>query len=174
MRNSLSLIALFTASSLFVFTSCGGTDAEHDEHAGHDHAEGAHDDGSAEGEATTNDHASEMEEHGAMDLGSVKVAGATLELDAPGPPAAGTTVTLNAQLTEGTMPETLRLWYGLESGVGSMKAKADIHDDHFHVDVEIPAGAMEKPMLWVEAQGPSGDKEVRSMPYPEAVSDTVK
>ena len=128
--------------------------------------DGAHEDGDA-GEAATNDHAADMEAHGAVDLGSVKVAGATLELDAPGPPTAGETVTINAHLEEGTLPETLRVWYGLESGVGSMKAKADIHDDHFHVDVEIPADAMENPMLWIEAQDAAGAKEVCSVAYPD-------
>lgn len=162
MRNSLSILSLFCASSLFVLTSCGGGEA-HDEHAGHDHAPGEHD-GASE---PTNDHAAEMEARGAVDLGAVEIAGATLSLDAPGPPTPGETVTINASVKAGELPETLRMWYGLESGVGSMKAKADLHDDHMHVDVEIPAEAMESPMLWLEAQSASGEKQVVSVAYPD-------
>ncbi|QDV06149.1 hypothetical protein Poly30_16540 [Planctomycetes bacterium Poly30] len=162
MRNSLPFVSLLCASSLFVLGSCGGGEA-HDEHAGHDHAPGEHVDGAEQ----PNDHAAEMEERGAVDLGSIEIAGATLVLDAAASPTPGETVTINANVKSGKLPETLRMWYGLESAVGSMKAKADVHDDHLHVDVEIPAEAMQSPMLWLEAQAASGEKQIVSVAYPE-------
>ncbi len=131
----------------------------------HTHADGTVHEGAHDEAPANNDHAMELEEKGAVDLGSVTVGGATFALDATGPATPGEVVTLNVGLTGGSMPETIRLWYGLESGVGSMKAKGDAHDDHFHADVEIPEGAMENAALWVETVTSRGEKNTQSLAW---------
>ncbi len=158
MSNFLTVAAL--CLSLPFAVGCSETEEAHPE------GEHTHADGTTHNPSEANDdHAMELEEKGALDLGSVTVGGATFALDATGPATPGSVATLNIALTAGTMPETIRLWYGIESGVGSLKAKGDIHDDHLHADVEIPEGAMESPALWLETVSAGGEKAASSLPY---------
>ncbi len=150
MRKSTPLTILLASTCLILPTSCGG---------------GAEEGANGAAEESGNDHAAEMEAMGAVDLGSVTVGQTTFKLDAPGPATAGETVMINGHVTDGTLPETVRLWYGIESGQGSMKAKAGAHDDHFHADVEIPAEPIEGAKLWIEAQTAAGDKDAQSVAY---------
>lgn len=154
-------IAALTLCFALPFTAGCGTEETHDPQDGHTHA-----DGTTHGqEQGKNDHSMELEEKGAVDLGTAVVGDATFALDATGPATAGEVVTLNVRLTDGSMPDTIRLWYGRESGVGSMKSKGDAHGDHFHADVEIPGEDIENAALWLEVVSSEGSKATQSVSY---------
>ncbi len=150
--------------ALLTVVGCGKDAPPHPDGT-HPHADGTVHEGHHDGEPAANDHAAELEERGAVDLGTITLGGATLALDATGPATPGTSVTLNVRITAGTMPETIRIWYGVESGIGSMKAKGTPHDDHFHADVEVPEPAMENAALWLEAVASDGTKKTGSVSF---------
>jgi hypothetical protein len=96
------------------------------DHAGHDHA--GHDHGTAA-----------VHEAKAISLGKVTIANATIEVSRDGEITAGKTIELHVALTTDKLaPKAVRLWIGMDSGKGSVKAKADMHGNHGHAQVEVP------------------------------------
>jgi len=56
----------------------------------------------------------------------------------------------------------VRFWVGTQDAKGSIKAKAEIEDGKWHTHVEIPSPMPAGSKLWVEVEGPSGEKTVGS------------
>ncbi len=119
-----------------------------DDHEGHDHAEGEHDD----------------HDHGEMrSLGSVTIAGTKLAVSVSSDIRPSSEVHLDLEVESGPIPATVRFWIGDEAGTGTLKSKADAHDDHFHGQTESPS-TMDGASLWIEIESVNGNRTVGSMP----------
>ena len=154
------------ACLVFLFSGCGGG-------AGDGHEAHSEDDGHNHGAEQNDAHAGEDEhEHGGEthDLGSVTAAGTTLFVTV-GHVEAGAEVDVELERTGGDAPSGIRVWVGLESGVGSMKVKADFHDAHFHAHVEVPAELGSEARLWVQVESAGGDSDTQSLALPSETHD---
>lgn len=165
MRNNIRIHHILLAGLTFLgLPSCGsdskdggGGGDEHDEHDGHDHGaeeDGEHGDG--------HDHDS-GETH---DVGSVTAAGTTLAVTA-GHLEAGSEADVDLEVSSGAVPASIRVWVGLESGVGSLKVKADRHEDHFHAHLEIPEDLGVQSRLWVQVESDDGEMETQGLAIPD-------
>lgn len=145
---------LFSVLSSLLFAACGD---------GHDHATGA---GHAAGTPPKNDHAAGG--HGPLvEIGKVRLGGVAAGIAREGEVQAGQEIGLEVTFPKDKLPGTLRAWVGIESAVGSMKAKLTKESDtvmHGHVDVPtpIPPGSS----IWVEIDGP-GDANRASIAWKE-------
>jgi hypothetical protein len=100
-------------------------------------------------------------EHGPTEpLGDIKLGEYTAQVAQEGKVEPGKEVGVDVTFAKGTALPTLRAWVGIESAVGSMKAKLGKEGDamlHGHVEVPkpLPAGSA----LWFEADLPGGAKK---------------
>jgi hypothetical protein len=133
--------------------------AGHD-HEGHDHAHGDH------------DHAHSHEDgHGGMDhshgptteLGE-QVAGAlTVKASRDGDVTPGGELPVDIWVTGGSARvNSVRFWVGIESGRGSVKAKAALETDNWHNHAEVPSPLPEGSKLWVAIELGDGTKSTVS------------
>jgi hypothetical protein len=109
-------------------------------------------------------HADGHTEGAALNLGSTTVGGLTVRAarDA-GEIRAGGEVAADAWINDGLGdPAAVRFWVGAANAEGSIKARAEVKDGHWHTHVEapdpLPAGAL----LWVEIEARDGQKYVAS------------
>lgn len=172
MRNTNITLSLLVAAPLFFLQGCGGGHEAHSEDDGHDHsahsADDGHDHGSGEsdghaegGDADEHEHAGETHE-----LGSVTAAGTTLDVTITGDVEPGAELHVGLEPSGGSSPGAIRLWVGVESGVGSLKAKANSHGDHFDGHVEVPEGLAAGAKLWLQVESSTGESEVKSLDLP--------
>lgn len=170
MKNMTSaLLAALLAAGLGI-AGCGenGTDADHD----HDHAhgEGDHDhdhehaeDGSHEGDEDHADHDEDMAHSGMRPIGQITLTGGTLDVEVAGDLTPGSEMHVNITYADGEPPSAVRVWVGVESAEGSMKAKADAGDEGYHAHVEVPDPLPADSRLWLEAEDESGEREQASL-----------
>ena len=166
MRFLTSLLACLSVSAFVA--SIGGCDAKPAEQAAdHDHAHDGHDhdhdhadhdhDHDHEGEA----HGPEMDDHHhgeTVELGTIDVGTFTIRASRDGEVAAGGDLPVDVWI-DGTAPvDAVRFWVGVESAAGSIKARAELEDDHWHTHVAVPAVLPEDSALWIEIQ--SGDARI--------------
>ena len=64
----------------------------------------------------------------------------------------------------GPVPETIRLWVGVESGEGALKSKADAHGNHWHGHADCPAEIADTDALWIEIQDSDGTRTAQAVP----------
>lgn len=115
---------------------------KHD-HAGHDH--------DSHGHGT------------AQDLGTTTVAGVKLTVVQEGEVKPGGEAAFEIELNEGQKkPRAVRVWVGIESARGSVKAKAEAKDQGFHAHVEVPKKLPEGSRLWIEVDPGEGKREKAS------------
>ena len=160
--NELSKLSLAAvAAATLLVAGC----KDHDDHAGHDHnGSAAHDDHDHAEHAEMGDH-EEADAHGdARSLGSVEVAGSTLDISVSGDVTPGNELHLNVKHTSGPIPGTIRLWVGDAEATGALKSKVDSSDGKFHGHVEVPAEVPEGAMLWIEIEDENGDRQTGAVP----------
>ena len=87
---------------------------------------------------------------------SLSIAGITLDINVQGSYTPGTEYHIEMALVNGKQGATVRLWIGDETGVGSMKTKADSHGDHYHAHVLAPIKLGFQTALWIEVQATDG------------------
>ena len=167
LRTSISLVCVATATILLAGcgepNSSGTHDHSHDvgdhghDHDGHDHASGDAHDESEDGH-----------QHGTTSmLGTVEIAGTTLDVRYDGTVEPGAELHVNLEPTSGPKPVVVRLWVGQSSSEGSLKSKADATENGFHCHVELPADLADGSALWVEIEGEDGTRTTGSLPLPE-------
>jgi hypothetical protein len=129
--------------------------AAHDhEHASHDHAHGdGHDHGHehADGDVHEGGQGGMDHSHGpTVELGE-QVAGAlTVKASRDGGVTPGGEMPVDIWVTGGSARvNSVRFWIGLESGKGSVKAKAELEADNWHTHAEVPSPLPEGSKLWV-------------------------
>jgi len=140
------------------------TDTEH-EHAGEngDHDDHAHDELAHEHHDP--DHAHEDHEHGpgVRSLGTIAIAGTELEIRSGRAAEPGADLNIDIVHAGGPMPAAVRLWIGGESGVGSLKTKADSHGDHYHGQSSAPETMDASTALWIEVETAEGERVAESV-----------
>lgn len=165
--SSLFATLLYT-SCAFSLTACNKEPAPADpspskssgthEGDGHAHAPGEshdhghdHEDGQAEGDG----HA-----HGdATPLGDAVVGEFTIIAAQEGKPTPGGDVGIDVTIVGPADGYTaIRVWVGVESGEGSVKARADRAGEAWHAHAEVPSPIPADSMIWVELELKSGDK----------------
>ena len=172
MRNTTITLSLLVAAPLAVLLGCGGGHESHSEDDGHDHGSHSADDGHDHGSEESGGHADngESDEHAhegeTHELGSVTLAGTTLDVSITGVVEPGAELHVGLEPSGGASPGTIRLWVGVESGVGSLKAKANSHGDHFDGHVEVPEGLAADSKLWLQVESAAGEAEVGGLDLP--------
>lgn len=174
MRNiNLTLCGCVAALSLFL-PSCGGDAHEdgngseaHSEDDGHNHGAEApsEDDAHSEG---AEDHEHEGEVH---ELGTVTASGCTIAVTVTGDAEPGSELHVELEPSGDKAPAGLRIWVGLETAVGSLKAKANRHGEHFDAHVEVPDELADGAKLWVQVEDASGGTETTSLSLPSSHED---
>jgi hypothetical protein len=122
----------------------------HSGHEGHDHAAGEHEE-------------HDGHDHGEMHpLGTVTIAGTTLAVSVSGDIRPSSEVHLDLEVQSGPVPAAVRFWIGDEAATGSLKAKAESHDNHFHGETEAPAD-LKDARLWLEIETDKGTRDLGSI-----------
>lgn len=168
MRNTHFNLSVLAAAPLVILMGCGGGQEGHREGDGHDHGTHSADDGHDHGSDESGDHESDEHAHDGEthELGSVTVAGVTLEVSITGDIEPGAELHVGLKPSGGASPGTIRLWVGEESGAGSLKAKADAHGDHLDGHVEVPDELAPGAKLWLQVESSSGDSETKGLNLP--------
>ncbi len=145
------LIIPSTLAAALSIAGCGGESTPHDSTAhsegdGHNHA--------------APDQAEAVEDgHGAMrPLGSVVIAGTSLEVSASGAPTPNTLMHVNIEYRDGPAPVAVRLWIGNEAGDESVRSRATGTGSVLHGHVEVPAEIDADAALWIEVETASGER----------------
>lgn len=163
-KTSFNLSALI-AAPLTILMGCGGGPDGHSTDDGHDHGSYSADDGHDHGPEESGDHESGEHSHEGEthELGSLTVAGVTLEVSITGIIEPGAELHVGLDPSGDAAPETIRLWIGEESGVGSLKAKANSHGDHFDGHVEVPGEFGPGAKLWLQVESSNGASETKGL-----------
>ena len=124
-------------------------DHAHDHDHDHDHAHA--DDGKME-----KDHG-----HGeTTQMGEQKAGPYTVKASRDGDVKAGGDVPVDIWVDGGAKGKSVRFWFGTEDAKGSIKAKCEVEDGHWHTHGEVPDPMPEGSKLWVEIEGEDGTKTV--------------
>lgn len=96
-----------------------------------------------------------LEDHGAMvKLGAVKLGEFDVQVAQEGKLEAGKEIGVDLTFAKGKALPTVRAWVGIESGVGSMKAKLPkAGEETLHGHVEVPKPLPEGAKIWLELEG---------------------
>jgi len=142
------------------------TDRDHSDHdhADHSHTERGNTDHPIAGPLPESGPSSDAHSGESHHLGTVTIAGATLDISMTGNIAPKVQMHFDIVQTAGPTLSTIRLWIGDESALGSLKAKSDAHDNHFHAHVEAPDILAMDSKLWVEARDAAGAVQRTSLP----------
>lgn len=173
------LLTLLSLIAFLTLTGCNGDSADsgssgNTEHAagdGHDHDHDG-DDHDHEGEDHDDHDHGDHDDHDDHDhgdeheLGSVTIDGAEFKVSISGEIEPNAETHIDLVQTGGPKPAAVRLWIGIESGAGSLKSKADGHDNHFHGHADVPAQIPANAALWIEVESASGDRTARSVALP--------
>lgn len=125
-------------------TTSGGDAHDHSADDGHDHD---HDHGSDA------DHAHEDSMHGEpVALGEQEIDGLRIRASHDGPVEAGHELPIDVWVEGGTAVASVRFWVGVESGAGSVKARAELEADNWHTHAEVPAELPEGSAIWVQVE----------------------
>ena len=99
-------------------------------------------------------------EHARLPIGQQTVGTVTLvaTMDAPVNAAGGGEGAFDVVIKP-TKPKAVRFWIGMESGEGSVKAKAvEETPDNWHTHAEVPSPLPPGAKFWVEVEPQAGDK----------------
>lgn len=133
--------SFIVASAIFMATAGA---AAQDSHAGHDHA--------------GHDHGAEHAHGEHHDIGTTTVANVKLEAAQLGKLTEKEGI-FEITLAKGTpQPKAVRVWVGVESAEGSVKAKAEGSNGVYEVHVEMPNPMPKNAKMWVEIQPAEGKK----------------
>jgi hypothetical protein len=135
-------IGLFSA---LVFAACGDDGHSHTPGDGHDHPAG-------QGGEAGHEHAA------ATALGEVTVGTYKIKVARGNAIEPGKEAEIDLTFADGVaLPGTVRGWIGIESAVGSMKAKFGKEGPSgMHAHLEVPAPLPEGSKLWLEIEAASG------------------
>jgi hypothetical protein len=123
---------------------------DHD-HADHGHADHDHAHGSDHGHGPT------------VELGEQASGALNVKASRDGDVTPGGELPVDIWVTGGSARvSSVRFWVGIESGKGSVKAKAAIETDNWHNHAEVPSPLPEGSKLWVSIELSDGTKSLLS------------
>ena len=147
-------IASICALASLPCVSCG--DAVSDKPpvgSGHEHVDGEH----CEDHAA---HAGENEHGPTVQLGEQELGGFKVRVSHDGEVTAGGDIPVDIWVNDGKGGVAVRFWIGTRDAKGSVKARADIEDGHWHTHCEAPDPMPEGAKLWVEVEAEGGARTV--------------
>ena len=152
----LAVLALAACGGDADTTKSGDGDKDPDKH----HAEGDHDE-SDHHDGDDHDH----DDHGETTDQGTKVAGpAKVSLGLYGDVKAGFEAIMDITIAD-MKPEAVRVWVGVESAKGSMKAKLDENDDGvYHGHVDVPTKMPDGSAIWIELAAEDNTRHRCSFP----------
>ncbi len=128
-------------------------DHSHDGDHAHDHD---HDHAHAEGGKMGKD-----DGHGeTTEMGEQQAGPYTVKVSRDGDVKPGGDVPVDIWVDGGAKGKAVRFWFGTEDGKGSIKAKCEVEDGHWHTHGEVPDPLPEGSKLWIEIEGEDGTKTV--------------
>jgi hypothetical protein len=149
------------ALSLAVFAGCEKKDAaapaakagdhSHDGDHAHDHD---HDHAKAGSMSKDDGHGETTQ------MGEQKAGPYTVKVSRDGDVKAGGDVPVDIWVDGGAKGKSVRFWFGAEDAKGSIKAKCEVEDGHWHTHGEVPDPMPEGSKLWIEIEGEDGTKTV--------------
>ncbi len=152
-------------------TGTGGHKHGTDDHD-HDHADHADKDGHTHGDADHPDHGDDHDHdadhdhagHGpTTELGAQSAGGFTIKASRAGDFTPGVDAPIFVAVTGDTKSlAAVRCWVGVESGRGSVKARAELSGEQWHADAEVPKPLPAGSKLWVEIETDTGTKHAVS------------
>lgn len=132
-------------------------DHSHDGDHAHDHDhDHDHDHAHADGGKMDSDHG-----HGpTTEMGEQRAGPYTVKVSRDGDIKAGGDVPVDIWVDGGAKGKTVRFWFGTEDAKGSIKAKCEVEDGHWHTHGEVPDPMPAGSKLWIEIEGEDGAKTV--------------
>lgn len=148
--SAIGIVLLFGVTGLLACSK----EENSDPHDDHDHAPGeTHSDDDGHGHEDEHDHGHDDEHDGGKhSLGSVTIGGTTLEVTVGGDPHPNETLHVDLLHSSGTVPDSIRVWFGEQSGIGSLKGKGEGSDGRYHADAEVPGKVTAAMRLWIEVE----------------------
>ena len=147
-------------------TATAKADAHDHDHADHDHAHGDghdHDDGHAHAHDGMHAHGSDHGHGPTVELGEQASGALTVKASRDGDVTPGGELPVDIWVTGGSARvSSVRFWVGIESGKGSVKAKAALETDNWHNHAEVPSPLPEGSKLWVSIELSDGTKSLLS------------
>jgi hypothetical protein len=143
-------------------------DAHDHDHADHDHAHGdghdhSHDDGHAHAHDGMHAHGSDHGHGPTVELGEQASGALTVKASRDGDVTPGGELPVDIWVTGGSARvSSVRFWVGIESGKGSVKAKAALETDNWHNHAEVPSPLPDGSKLWVSIDLSDGTKSLVS------------
>ena len=177
MKDMLDVVGVSCcALALSVLGGCGGGDkppasaakaGSHDHDHDHDHDHSHHHAGGM-GHGGDESHMDDMGQkddrdhgHGETTQMGEKQAGPYLvKVSRDGDVKAGGDVPVDVWVDGGAKGKSVRFWFGAEDGKGSVKAKCEVEDGHWHTHGEVPDPLPEASKLWIEIEGDDGSRTV--------------
>ncbi len=162
MNELTKLIIVSGFVGVLSITGCGKDSAPKDSsaHADHNHA--------GEDDNHDHDHADTYKDDDGhaptRPLGSVVIAGTTLEVSAGGQINPGAELNVNIKHIDGPIPAEIRLWIGNPAGDGAMRSKTEHSGGNYHAHAEMPAVINDDTALWIEIETTSGERVSSSVP----------
>lgn len=110
-------------------------------------------------DAHGHDHGDDHDHGPTTQLGEVIVEGYVIKASRDGGITPGGDAPIDVWITGGSAKvNAVRLWIGTQDAKGSMRAKAELEEDHWHTHVEVPKPMPEASKLWVEIEREAGEK----------------
>ena len=165
MLEPMRLLSVALASMGLLLAGCGEGDHDADGHHDNDLDAAGHDEGYQDGDNDAAQGDGENSGHGEERmLGSVTIGEVVLAVVVAGDIEPGAEAHINVNHNAGPTPAAIRVWIGVESGEGSVKAKADLEDGHYHAHVQTPATIADGAGVWIEVEDESGARDAASVP----------
>ena len=132
----------------------------------HDHAHGDHAHDHKDGDAHSHggEHGGEGHSHGpTVQLGEQSSGALAIKASRDGDVTPGGELPVDIWITGGSARvSSVRFWVGIESGKGSVKAKAALEADNWHNHAEVPSPLPEGSKLWISIELSDGTKSLVS------------
>ena len=150
-------VSAFVLLSVALIPAFGCSSEREGNHEGHDHASGE-----SHSDHDCNEHLDHEHSGGGTALGPITIGETTLEVTVGGEPHPNETLHVDLLHTSGPLPSSVRVWFGDQSGVGSMKGKGIGSNGKYHADAEVPDPVTATMQLWVEVEN-DGDRSAGSL-----------
>ncbi len=100
---------------------------------------------------------------GESSTSTVKIGGITFHVKVAGTLKPNAALDVSIAQAGGARPAAIRVWVGVESGVGSIKTKTHSHGSTYHAHATAPATIPANCAVWIEVQAANGNRSAGSV-----------